>query len=338
MAVVAVVVVVGGGGGGSNSLSEDGVEPPGPPGLQNIEWYRYVQRKSERNLQATRAHGLGQRRLGRKPKDGLYELPLHTGMQPLHLGPGLGLWDPGPLPPELRDAELGEWLTEERVRQRHDQEFAKMAERHHLDNWELLEEQELEIWELDVSLSRAQDRLSDALRIQQMRWEEYVGTQDLEVALLAQSQRKGDYCSGPGEQGGTGPAHNYDGPEHNHNGPEHNHDGPEHSHDGPEQGVGVEAAAAAAAAAAANAAAAGQLRGLADRLASLSRTVGLALQQLPEESMRDLAIELENDWAVSQMDEMVRGVLASLQHGGSGKWVTGDRWRAGSCASSLAAV
>ena len=326
-------------------MSEYGVKPPGPPELQNIEWYRYVQRKSERNRQATRAHGLGQRRLGRRPKDGLYELPLHTGMQPLHLGPGLGLWDPGPLPPELRNAELEGWLAEERVRQRLDKELAEMAERHHLDTWELLEEQELEVWELDVSLSRAQDRRSDALRIQQMRWEECVDMQDLEMALLAQSQRKGRYCSGPGEQGGAGPAHSHDGPEHKCNGPEHNHDGPEHnynrpahnhdgpahSHNGPEQGVGVAAAAAVA-----NAAAAGQLRGLADRLASLSHTVRLALRQLPEESMRDLAIELENDWAVSEMDEMVRGVLASLQHGGSGKWVTGDRWRAGSCTSSLA--
>ncbi|KAF8533914.1 hypothetical protein BDD12DRAFT_897404 [Trichophaea hybrida] len=72
---------------------------------------------------------------------------------------------------------------------------------------------------------------------------------------------------------------------------------------------------------------ANQLRNLAYDLANLSHTIELALEQLPDQYLDDLSVELENDWAVTDMDTMLRGVLATYIHGGDEKWVNGNRWR-----------
>jgi hypothetical protein len=70
-----------------------------------------------------------------------------------------------------------------------------------------------------------------------------------------------------------------------------------------------------------------QLRNLACDLANLSHTIELALDQLPDQYLDDLSVELENDWAITDMNTMLRGVLATYIHGGDEKWVNGDKWR-----------
>jgi hypothetical protein len=66
---------------------------------------------------------------------------------------------------------------------------------------------------------------------------------------------------------------------------------------------------------------------LADDLSDLSITIKMAMNKLPSEYMDDLAIELENDWMLEEMNSMVKGVMATYEHGGYHKWIKGDRWR-----------
>jgi len=66
---------------------------------------------------------------------------------------------------------------------------------------------------------------------------------------------------------------------------------------------------------------------LADDLSDLSVTIKMAMDKLPSEYMDDLAIELENDWMLEEMNSMVKGVIATYDHGGYHKWTKGDRWK-----------
>ena len=68
---------------------------------------------------------------------------------------------------------------------------------------------------------------------------------------------------------------------------------------------------------------------LADDLSDLSVTIRMAMDKLPSDYTDDLAIELENDWMLEEMNTMVKGVIATYEHGGYHKWTSGDRWKKG---------
>lgn len=70
-----------------------------------------------------------------------------------------------------------------------------------------------------------------------------------------------------------------------------------------------------------------QLRYFASELSSLSETIQAAIQVLPSEYIQDLSQELRNDWALGDMEFMLRGVISTYQRGGDENWVTGPRWR-----------
>ncbi|KAI5812518.1 hypothetical protein BZA77DRAFT_347026 [Pyronema omphalodes] len=69
-----------------------------------------------------------------------------------------------------------------------------------------------------------------------------------------------------------------------------------------------------------------KLQEFAWKLVNLSNRIQSAIEILPEAYIDDLVPELENDWAIAEMDTMLAGIIARYQRGADKGWVAGDRW------------
>jgi hypothetical protein len=69
-----------------------------------------------------------------------------------------------------------------------------------------------------------------------------------------------------------------------------------------------------------------KLQEFAWKLVNLSNRIQSAIEVLPEAYIDDLVPELENDWAITEMDLMLAGIIARYQKGADKGWVGGDKW------------
>ncbi|CCX33625.1 Protein of unknown function [Pyronema omphalodes CBS 100304] len=69
-----------------------------------------------------------------------------------------------------------------------------------------------------------------------------------------------------------------------------------------------------------------KLQEFAWKLVNLSNRIQSAIEVLPEAYIDDLVPELENDWAITEMDLMLAGIIARYQKGGDKGWMGGGRW------------